>query len=185
MINSTSMRMQIFWTLVSLGLLDLRHAQQLWCVEVVGVVMLDTSLISSLTTPLFFFLSTQKFSKLIVYDIFVLQQQCNSSLIFPDTQFGLSISDLAPVEHHDQHHDQHHSNIVSGHMTCLSGQHSGHNIALQPVILSGQSHGGSVSTDQCHDDSSAGVHCHNSGDKSPLPELTQLSSHDFSRGKHC
>ena len=53
MINSTSMRMQIFWTLVSLGLLDLRYAEQLWCVEVVGVVMLDTSLISSLTTPLF------------------------------------------------------------------------------------------------------------------------------------
>ena len=111
---------------------------------------------------------------LLIFSLF--QQQCNSSLIFPDSlasvpsQFGLSIPDLEHGQEgqgghlgHQPHHGHHHS----GHQgLTLMGVSS----ALQPVLLPSDQHSADIGGHQ------------GSGDKSPLPELTQLSSHDFTRG---
>ena len=107
------------------------------------------------------------------------QQQCNS-LIFPDsltnTQFGLS-------DHLDPHvsiddisisSTTSSNNLQQPHpsLTLMGVSSGGHNI-IQPVILH--------HTDTNHQDNEI-TQCSSSGDKSPLPELTQLSSHDFTRG---
>ena len=112
------------------------------------------------------------FSDAKIFSLF--QQQCNSSLIFPDSlasvpsQFGLSIPDLDHGQEgqgghlgHQPHHGHHHSHHQG---LTLMGVSS----ALQPLLLPSDQHSADI----------GGHH----GDKSPLPELTQLSSHDFTRG---
>ena len=91
--------------------------------------------------------------------------QCNGPLIFPDTlastQFGLTVNEL----------EQQIGNTEN--TLTLMGVSSGvASNVLQPVILEQTESRDGLS---CHGNQSA-------GDKSPLPELTQLSSHSF-RGK--
>ena len=91
--------------------------------------------------------------------------QCNGPLIFPDTlassQFGLTVNEL------EQHIGNNENTLTL--MGVSSGVASN---VLQPIILD---------QTESRDDLSCHGH-HSAGDKSPLPELTQLSSHSF-RGK--
>lgn len=109
------------------------------------------------------------FLQMLFLPFSLFQQQCTSSLIFPDSlasvpsQFGLSIPDLdhGPGGHGGDHHGHHH-------------HHGGHQgltlMGVSPVVLPSGQHTADITSHQDH------------GDKSPLPELTQLSSHDFTRG---
>ena len=112
------------------------------------------------------------------------QQQCNS-LLFPDnvtnSQYGLNISDHLhdSIDDISISHTNNTNNFTSNiqhhpGLTLMGVSSGGHNI-LQPVVLN--------THDTGQDDMSGPGHYSGvPGDKSPLPELTQLSSHDFTRG---